>query len=83
MKMTKDLINDILYGINPAEIQKNKYITEMYFDENFMNTVRKQFPLDNYTTKRFFRKNEIDYFRRCKDIEWYITRIAWMKSYVK
>jgi len=82
MKITREQAIDLLYGINQTELQKEKYIMEMYSDKDFMNTVKEKFPLDNYTTKRFFRKNEIDYFLRWQDIKLYIENIALMKAYV-
>ena len=79
-KITREQVIDLLYGSNQTEIRKERYITEMYFDKDFMNTVRKKFPLADYTTKHFFRKNEIHYFLRSQDIRFYIEHIASMKA---
>ena len=79
-KITREQIIDSLYGVNQMEIKKVNYMLEMYSDKDFMKTVEKKFPLENYMTKRFFRKNEIDYFLRCQDMRFYIEHIASMKT---
>lgn len=79
-KITREQIIDLLYGVNQMELKQGNYMAEMYFDKDFMNTVKRKFPISDYTTKRLFRKNEIDYFLRWQDIRFYIEHIAWMKA---